>query len=156
MMKLRKAYDFSGRVPFATDPVSLTHQSMAPECDINRVMERWQKTGVLEHRNTFEGQYGDFTDTPSDYHASMNAVVRAEEMFSSLPSSIRKRFANDPGNFLDFVGDPENHSELIKMGLANAVDKPEVVDKNDKPNDDKKPNPPSSAKTSSEPKNPQD
>jgi len=113
---------YGKRVPvrFETTGYSLTDQSMAPECDINKIMLRWQKTGVLEHRNTFEGQYGDFINVPQDYHSAMNQVIEAEEMFSSLPAKLRKRFGNDPGAYLDFVADPENASELVKMGLAKA------------------------------------
>jgi len=110
---------------------------MAPECDINTIMKKYEKTGVLEHRNTFEGQYGDFTDAPEDYHASMNAVIEADEMFQTLPAAMRRRFHNDPGAFIDFVGNPENQDELIKLGLAKAP--PEDVI------DDPKPNPPAKA-----------
>ncbi len=105
---------------FKGDPVSLTHQSEAPACDINQIMKRFQKTGVLEHQNTFEGKYGDFTDLPMDYHTSVNAVLEADQMFASLPNTIRKKFGNDPGNFLDFVADPKNAAEMVEMGLANA------------------------------------
>lgn len=108
------------RVQFETVGPSLTHQSMAGETDINNIMRKFEKTGILEHRNTFEGKYGDFTDTPQDYHESMNAVLAANDMFETLPAKIRRRFGNDPGQFLDFVGDPNNSKEMIKMGLAKA------------------------------------
>ncbi|AXL14650.1 internal scaffolding protein [Microviridae sp.] len=111
------------RVAFETKGHSLTHQSHAKECDINQIMMKWQKTGVMEHRNTFEGQYADFTETPQDYHEAMNQVLQAQEMFESLPSSVRRRFANDPGTFVDFVGDPQNVDEMIKLGLATKRDK---------------------------------
>jgi len=57
---------------------------------------------------------------PQDYHASVNAVLEAREMFESLPSSVRRRFGNDPAAFLDFVGDEENRDEMEKMGLLKA------------------------------------
>jgi len=119
-ISFKTAYGKRVPVRFATTGYSLTDQSMAPECDINKIMLRWQKTGVLEHRNTFEGQYGDFINVPQDYHSAMNQVIEAEEMFSSLPAKLRKRFGNDPGAYLDFVADPENSDELVKMGLAKA------------------------------------
>lgn len=121
MPLIKKHYEKSARVSFKTTGPSLTHQSMTDECDINQIMQRWQKTGIIEHRNTYEGQYADFTNTPADYHESMNAVLKADEMFGTLPSSVRRRFHNDPGNFLEFVADPNNSDELIKMGLAKAV-----------------------------------
>lgn len=131
---IRSAYTGRSRLSFETVGPSLTHQSMVPECDINGIMAKWQRTGVIEHRNSFEGQYGNFLETPSNYQDSMNAVLAAEEMFSSLPSSIRKRFANDPQNFLDFVSDASNADEMIKMGLASKVQQNDQVLENNEQN----------------------
>lgn len=142
---IRNAFQRS-RSTFATVGKSLTQQEFKDECDINRVMLKWQKHGVLEHRNTFEGQYGDFSNIPSDYHSAMNAVVEAQEMFMTLPSSVRKRFANDPGNFLEFVTDEKNVPEMVKMGLATArKDAPTLVEPKDEPT------PPKKAKAAPEP-----
>lgn len=101
---------------FGEDEVSLTHQSMKDECDINLIMARYQSTGLIEHVNQFEGNYGDFMDA-TDYHSAMNEVLAANDAFASLPSSIRERFSNDPAQFLDFVHDDKNRDEMIKMGL---------------------------------------
>jgi len=119
-MKFLTAYGAKKPVRFATDPVSMTHQSEAPQCDINTIMLKYQKTGVLNHVNRFEGRYADLTATPTDYHESMNAVLAAQEMFEALPSSIRKRFHNDPGAYVEFVSNPENAEEMIRLGLATA------------------------------------
>lgn len=106
------------RVTFATVGETLTNTSHARECDINTIMAKYAKTGILEHRNTFEGQYGDFTDGPQDYQESMNQVLRAQEMFQTLPAQVRKRFGNDPASFLEFVSDPNSRNELYALGLA--------------------------------------
>lgn len=124
-MEIRKAYHRT-RVTFATTGESKTHQSMAPECDINRIMLKWQKTGVLEHANRFEGQYGDYTDVPADYHEAMNQIVATNEMFLSLPAQLRKRFHNDPGEFLEFVEDENNRDEMKKLGLLRP-EQPDLV-----------------------------
>ncbi len=99
-----------------SDEVSLTHQSMSADCDINNIMQRYEKTGVLEHVNNHQGDYGDFVSA-DDYHASMLKVIEAQDMFSSLPATIRSRFANDPAQFLDFVHNPDNRSEMASLGL---------------------------------------
>ena len=119
-MKIRHAYEKHKRYPFETSGVSMTHQSMKEETDMNRIMEKWAKTGVLEHTNRFQGQYGDFLHAPEDYHSAMNAVLDAQEMFLTLPSGVRKRFGNDPGQFLDFVSDPDNREEMQKLGLTEG------------------------------------
>jgi len=118
------------RVQFHPVGESLTHQSMKDECDINRIMLKWQKTGVIDHAKTFEGQYADFTHVTGDYQEHMNAVIQANEMFGTLPSTVRKRFNNDPGEFLEFVGDPDNLEEMQRLGLSKTpLSEPsEVVD----------------------------
>lgn len=116
--KIRKHYEKTTRLQFATTGPSMTHQSMKAECDINGIMAKWQKTGVIEHRTQFEGQYADFTNTPGDFQEAQNQVLAAEEMFLTLPSKIRTRFHNDPGAFLDFTSNPDNADEMVKLGLA--------------------------------------
>jgi len=108
------------RVFTALDDVSLTQQNFKAECDINNVVSRWQRTGVLTHVRDVSPHYGDFSSL-KDYQASLNVVIEAEERFNALPSALRSRFANDPAQFLNFVNDPANSQELVKMGLANPV-----------------------------------
>ena len=130
-IKIRKPYDQHDRVTFSTTGVSLTHQSMMRETDINSIMKKFEKTGILEHRNSFEGQYGDFTQIPMDYHESMNAVIKANDMFETLPAKVRRRFGNDPGQFLEFVADPQNTEEMQKLGLSKAP-QASLIDDDDK------------------------
>ena len=94
----------------------MAKQSMKDECDINQIMARYIKTGVLEHVRTYSPEYGYATGL--DFKEAMDLVVGAQAMFSELPSAIRKRFANDPAQFLDFVSNPDNVEELRKLGLT--------------------------------------
>lgn len=98
---------------------SLAQQSFKDECDINNIMARYERTGMIEHVNTYQGQYGDFIGFP-DYHEAMNAVKEAENMFMTLPSSIRERFDNNPETFLAFAQDENNQDEMIRLGLIPA------------------------------------
>lgn len=104
-------------------PVGLTKQCFADECDIGNIMARFDKTGLIEHVNKFQGDYGDFTGA-QEYQESLNQVMAAEDMFMSLPAKVRAKFENDPGQFLDFVGNPDNLSEMVDLGLANPVSAP--------------------------------
>ena len=97
---------------------------MKDDCDINRIMLKYQKTGVLDHAKTYQGQYSDFSQVTGDYQEHMNAVIQANEMFMSLPSSVRKQFDNDPGEFLAFVDDPNNADEMVSLGLREAPSEP--------------------------------
>jgi len=115
-MKFKKAYDAPVRKPFKTTGPSMAHQSFKRECDINHIMAKYQKTGLADHVAIHQGDYGDLTDVPT-YHDAMNKIISANESFSTLPSSIRKKFNNNPAEFLDFVSNSENREEMQNMGL---------------------------------------
>ena len=53
------------------------------------------------------------------YHEAMNEIIKADDMFMELPSKVRKRFGNDPAQFLEFVSDPDNHDKIYEYGLGN-------------------------------------
>lgn len=108
---------------------SLAQQSFKDECDINNIMAKYERTGMIEHVNQFQGQYGDFIGFP-DYHQAMNAVKEAESMFMTLPSSIRERFNNNPETFLAFAQDENNQDEMIRMGLIPAPRPPSSMPSN--------------------------
>lgn len=112
------------RVLAGVEGESRTKQSFKEECDINNILKRYQRDGLLSHVNKYQGVYSDL-GTVEEYHSSMNQVIAAQAAFDSLPSSIRLRFANDPAKFLAFVDDPRNGKELVEMGLATARPVPE-------------------------------
>jgi phage internal scaffolding protein len=118
-MKFKTAYSKKSRVQLDTGPVSLTEQHHKQACDINHLLRRYQKTGLLDHVNRYQGRYEDVS-TIEDYQTSLNTIAAAHECFDSLPSSIRKKFSNDPQVFLDFVSVDENIPELIEMGLIQS------------------------------------
>lgn len=95
-----------------------TKASMAEECNINKIMAKYQKFGTLPPSND-TGRFGDFTKV-GDYHSAMNAVVEAQQQFMELPSSLRKRFANDPALLLEFLSDPDNYDEAVRLGLVTV------------------------------------
>lgn len=92
-------------------------------CDINHIVRRFQKTGLVDHVSSIKGSYDDFTGIGS-YHECMNKLIRAEEDFLKLPASIRKEFDNDAGVLLDEIQKPENYDKMVKLGLLNP--KPSV------------------------------
>ncbi len=95
-----------------------THQSGKDECDINKIMAKYVRTGVLDHQKEYGENYGFATSL--DLLEAMTIVTKANEMFDDLPAEVRIKFNQDAGEFLDFTQDPENSAELIKMGLAKV------------------------------------
>ena len=97
----------------------MTQQQFKDECDINEIVRRFG-LGHKMPESVRLPQYGDFTGI-SDYHEACNAIAEAGEAFDSLPSGLRKRFNNDPGQFVDFVLDADNRPELERLGLVKAA-----------------------------------
>jgi len=95
---------------------SLTKQSFAAECDINTIVKNFGLTGKLPD-DVRAPTYSDFEGI-FDFHSAMNAIATAGEAFDAMDASIRSRFHNDPGAFVDFCSDPSNLPEMRKLGLA--------------------------------------
>jgi len=104
---------------------SMTKQSFKEECDINNIVRRFEATGVVDHINQAHAQ-GLFTDLPDalDLQAGLNMIKQAEGAFMALPASLRARFENDPVQFVDFMDNPANQEEMIKLGLAKDTRPP--------------------------------
>lgn len=110
----------SKRVATVFEKASRTKRSFRNECDINLIMAKYERSGLIEHAKAYPGSYGDFTAI-QDYDESLRQVMAAQESFNALPSRIRSRFENDPGQFVAFVSDPANLDEMRSMGLAKPV-----------------------------------
>ena len=118
-----------GDYPICKQPVgdepSLTQQQFAAEADINNIIARYERTGILvdpliDRRG--EPMYGDFSNIDSFFEAQVK-VARAKELFEALPAKIRDRFGHDPGRLIEFVEDEKNRDEAIELGL---IERPEV------------------------------
>lgn len=112
--KCKQEYE---RLTWEPEGESMTKQSFKDETNINRIMSKYQATGIVTHLNQKNPMYGDFSDVP-DYQTALNLVLSANESFMQLPAKIRAKFSNDPAEFLDFVGNPDNAEELYTLGLA--------------------------------------
>lgn len=95
---------------------SLTQQHHKQICDVNHIVRRYRKTGLIDHVNSVRGAYGDFSEVGS-YHECMNKLIAADDAFMRLPSEVRKEFDNDPGIMLNELGKPENFDRMVELGL---------------------------------------
>jgi len=108
--------------PIGSEP-SKTKQEFKDDCDINRILAKYQRTGALSHYAKYAATYGDFSSC--DYQTAQNTILRAEKMFAELPSSIRNLVAT-PNGFLDFVQNPANAEKMRELGLTNTPSSPIV------------------------------
>lgn len=118
MEKIRKRYDEhkSKDYGFEFKKPSLTQQQFKAECDVNNILAKYKKSGLLTHINKHQGNFGDFTNV-EDYKTSLEKVMKAQESFEHLPSELRNKFQNDPGNLISYLQDPKNDEEAVKYGL---------------------------------------
>lgn len=123
MKKFRTSQDRL-RVPFATIGESMTQQQFAKECNINEIMAKYRKTGMITHINKHQGNFGDFSNV-GEYKDALEKVMRAQESFDSIPAELRSKFGNDPAELIEFLSDPKNNEDAYKFGLKIRPQKPE-------------------------------
>ena len=95
----------------------MTKKSFRDECDINKIMEKFQRKGIIDHYAKHAPEYMDIPEL--QYSDALQIVIDADQAFSELPSTIRSKFRNDPSEFLSFVQDPSNSDEMAALGLSN-------------------------------------
>ncbi len=122
-IKIRKPYEKFEAAKSINNEPSLCEQHHADSCDINKIMGRYRKTGVVDHLNKHGPMYGEIPSL--DLQEATEVVIKANEMFDDLPSHIRNKFDNKPGDFLDFVQNPANLEEMRELGLSK-VEEPAV------------------------------
>lgn len=101
-----------------TEP-TLAQQHFQEECDINNIMKKYAVTGTLPQ---FAGAFYEDLPDVTDFHSLQNYMLSAEDSFMELPSVVRKRFDNNPGNLLAFLQDESNADEAVSLGLLPPRD----------------------------------
>ena len=126
-LKIRTRYQKPLKISKSFSKPSKTQQNLKDETDINSIIKRYDKTGILSSVNEVQQQFGDFSDVP-DYKTCIERVHSAGDAFLQLPSEVRKRFNNNALDFLEFAQNPENQKEMIKLGLAKKrnTDEPDA------------------------------
>lgn len=102
---------------------SMTRQADAAECDINNIMKRYEKTGILPPY-TSPGFFADVSDM-GDFHAVMDTVAKTRAIFEQFPAEFRASFGNDVAEFVNWATDPANAGEL--KSLIDEAPKAPVV-----------------------------
>lgn len=117
-IKIKKRYDKTEKVTLdQSGQLSKTKQSFKDQVNINKIVEKYNKTGQFPNLIKQNPKYGDFSN-PMDYQESLNKVLLANEQFNALSAKVRDRFDNDPVKLLQFVSDAKNLEEMYDLGLA--------------------------------------
>ncbi|AXL14451.1 internal scaffolding protein [Microviridae sp.] len=101
---------------------SMTDQSFKKETDINLIIKK--QINVPTPENVI------FADTTimSDFQQQSDMIANVHEQFDRLPADLRYKFQNDPANLLEYMGNPENIDESIKLGLRPSAGAPPIED----------------------------
>jgi len=99
---------------------SICKQSFKDEANVNNIIRRYQKTGLLvdptKVGRSRTAQFGDFSDI-TDLPQTLQRINDANTAFMRLPPQVREKFQNDVGKLLTFVQNPENTNASIDLGL---------------------------------------
>lgn len=97
---------------------SMTQQHFKDECDIDKILRKYETTGFLVDPLSprRQAQFGDFSEV-SDFQAAQNKIAQISEYFDSLPAAIRLRFGNRISEFLAFVTDDANRKACEELGI---------------------------------------
>lgn len=106
------------RVPTVVEGASMTQQHMADSVNINKIMDRYLRTGEFPD---VQEEHLSFYDVPAQsYHEMMNTLARGEEAFNALPAQFRKNWDNDPVAFLRDLQEPSGAELRLKLGIDSG------------------------------------
>lgn len=102
---------------------SMTRQEFKDSCDLGLTLKRFSNSqedldAMLQNKVPL--RFEDVTQIP-DYRQALDTIIAAKAKFMALPADVRRRFNNDPADFVDFCTNPDNLDELRKLGLANSA-----------------------------------
>lgn len=106
----------SRRVATINNEPTKTQQQFKDDVNINKIMKKYHSTGQITHLNNRQGVFADLS-TAQDFFDSVNTLKKAGEAFDQLPSAVRRKFNNDPGELLEFIHNPDNFEEGVKLGI---------------------------------------
>ena len=104
--------------------IYFTEQHHKETCDINNIVKKYDREGLLSHVTEAEGTYGDVSGL--EFKEALDMVIGMQATMDELPSHIRKYFKNDPRLFLEFMENPDNREKAIELGLINQAWEPDL------------------------------
>lgn len=100
-------------------------QHHAAHVDINELARRYRIGELPPPEPLPLSAYMDLTNAP-DLRTILDRSREAEELFMQFPAGLRRRFHDSSAEMVDFVMDPENAEEAVKLGLLVREKPPET------------------------------
>lgn len=105
--------------PTINNEPTMTKQEFKDDCDPTKILQKYQRTGIIEHANQYEPVFGD--QSSMTYHEAKELTANSESMFQDLPSSVRKEFNHDVGAYLDYISNPDNVESAKKGETPSSI-----------------------------------
>ena len=92
------------------------------------------------HAETFipPESFRDFSDV-GDFRESLEKVRSSQAAFKALPAALRTYFDNEPADYVDFMLNPDNYKEAVRLGLVSAPPVDDTSDPTPSPSDPESP-----------------
>jgi phage internal scaffolding protein len=100
---------------------SKTDQQWKQDVDVNSIMKKYISGKGITHLAKIRGTYADVSNVP-DLATAMQQLKTADELFMGLPAALRAKFENDPAKMVEYLQDPKNNEEAVKLGLKTKVE----------------------------------
>lgn len=110
--------------PIVTGGEDKCQQHFKDECDINKIIAKYNKTGILQHVTKARAMYGDFTQF-APFAENMDKVAKATQLFDDLPAELRNHFGNSIPGFFNFITQEKNRQQCIEWGIFDPPPKKE-------------------------------
>jgi len=125
--KIRNKFSTYAREPFEAKGIDPAQQHFREEVNINNIIAKYNKTGVITHVAKTRKRFGDFKDF-ADLLPDLDRVTKAQQAFEELPATIRNEFGNSIEGFFKFIKNPANEEQCIKWGIFDPPkDNPTAV-----------------------------
>lgn len=121
---LRSFYKPRARRPTIIEGPSMTKTDHAKGTDVNDIIRKFNRTGVLDHVRRVQGVYADVSHFGS-YQDAVHRVQEAQAHFDALPANMKAVFDNDAARFLDWANSATEEDRQLLVAESLGLSTPE-------------------------------
>jgi len=123
--KIVQRADGTVRVATVNTAKSKTQRQFKDQTDFAAIMKKYSPSQREAFLNSplANAVYSDLTSLPATYQEALDLAIAAKDSFMLLPLPVRKKFSHDPQQLMDFLDNPKNREEAIKLGLVRGPEK---------------------------------
>jgi len=101
---------------------SITQQHFKHEVNINTIIAKFNKTGILGDGQAAVPRYADVS-LFGDFREAQEKIQMGKDAFMALPFEVRKLAGNDPQRVWEVLTNPANRGILEEAGVLEKIPK---------------------------------